>query len=369
MDVTLNRTLLLEELQLIQGVVERRTTIPILSNILLTAEGDRLHFAATDLDVTVYTQCSAVVRREGRTTINGKVFFDLARSLPTDTLDLSFQESRIDVRSGTFKSQLASLDPADFPTLPEIPDGQGFAVDLPTIRRLIDRSMFAVSSEEGHFQYNAALLLLSPKALEMVATDGHRLAWTKAAHAAGTPPFEQQLLPRKVLNQIRHFSAEAETPLYIARGENHLAFRLGDRVLLSRVLEARFPQYERVLVRDNPHRARVQRQELSASLRRVALLASERTHGVQIQFDQDALSLASVGFDLGQAAEVVPCIYSGPTLKVLVNASYILDFLAAVDVPEVEMQLRDSDGPVVMTPTGEQSTMGECIYVIMPIRL
>lgn len=369
MDVTLNRTVLLEELQLIQGVVERRTTIPILSNILLSAEGDRLHLSATDLDVTVYTQCSAVVRREGRTTVQGKVFFDLVRSLPTDTLDLSFEESRVEVRSGTFSSQLASLDPADFPTLPEVPEGQGFAVDLPTLRRLIDRSVFAVSSEEGHFQYNAALLLVSAKALEMVATDGHRLAWAKAAHTAGTPPFEQQLLPRKVLNQLRHLTANAETPLYIARGENHLAFRLGDRVLLSRVLEARFPQYERVLVRDNPHRARVQRQELTAALRRVALLASERTHGVQMQFDHDSIALASVGFDLGQAAEVVPCTFSAQPLKVFVNASYILDFLGAVDTAEVEFQLRDADGPVVMTPAGEDAAMGECLYVIMPIRL
>lgn len=369
MDVTLNRVTLLEELQLIQGVVERRTTIPILSNILLTAEGDRLHLAATDLDVTVYTQCSATVRQEGRTTIHGKVFFDLVRSLPADSLDLSFNEARVEVRSGPFSSQLASLDPADFPTLPEVPDGQGFAVDLALLRRLIDRSVFAVSSEEGHFQYNAALLIVSAKFLEMVATDGHRLAWVKAPHTSGAPPFEHQLLPRKVLNQLRHLSAEASTPLYIARGENHLAFRLGDRVLLSRVLEARFPQYERVLVRDNPHRATVQRQELAGALRRVALLASERTHGVQMQFEKNSIALSSVGFDLGQAAEEISCGYSGQPLKVFVNANYLLDFLNAVEVKEVEVQLRDADGPIVMTPLGEEATVGECLYVIMPIRL
>jgi DNA polymerase-3 subunit beta len=369
MDVTLNRATVLEELQLIQGVVERRTTIPILSNILLTAEGDRLHLAATDLDVTIYTQCSAVVRKEGRTTIHGKVFFDLVRSLPAETLDLSWKEARVEVRSGPFNSQLASLDPADFPTLPEVPDGQGFAIDLAVLRRLIDRSVFAVSAEEGHFQYNAALLLVSAKFLEMVATDGHRLAWVKAPHGSGAPPFEHQLLPRKVLNQLRHLSAEADTPLYVARGENHLAFRLGDRVLLSRVLEARFPQYERVLVRDNPHRARVQRQELGAALRRVALLASERTHGIQMQFEKDSIALASVGFDLGQAAEEVACSYAGQSLKVFVNANYLLDFLGAVDVKEVELQLRDADGPIVITPLGEDAAAGECLYVIMPIRL
>jgi DNA polymerase-3 subunit beta len=369
MDVTLNRVTLLEELQLIQGVVERRTTIPILANILLTAEGDRLHLAATDLDVTVYTQCSATVRREGRTTIHGKVFFDLVRSLPADSLDLSFQESRVEVRSGPFSSQLASLDPADFPTLPEVPEGQGFAINLTVLRRLIDRSMFSVSSEEGHFQYNAALLILSAKFLEMVATDGHRLAWVKAPHAAGTPPFEHQLLPRKVLNQLRHLTSEGDTPLYVARSENHLAFRLGDRVLLSRVLEARFPQYERVLVRDNPHRASVRRQDFAAALRRVSLLASERTHGVQMQFEKDAVSLSSVGFDLGQAAEEITCTYAGQPLKVFVNANYLLDFLNAVDVKDIEMQIRDADGPIVMTPLGEDPAVGECLYVIMPIRL
>jgi len=369
MDVTLNRSVLLEELQLIQGVVERRTTIPILSNILLETEGDRLNLAATDLDVTVFSRCTAVVREQGKTTIHGKVFFDLVRSLPTDSLDLSCHDGRIEVRSGTFTSQLASLDPADFPTLPEVPEGQGFAVDLAILRQLIDRSIFAVSSEEGHFQYNASLLLLSADSLGMVATDGHRLAWVKVPHGSATPPFEQQLLPRKVLNQLRHLVAEEGVPLYIARGENHLAFRLGNRILLSRVLEARFPQYERVLVRDNPHRVKAQRGELAASLRRVALLASERTHGVQIQFDHDSISLASVGFDLGQAAEVVPCSYAGEPLKVFVNASYLLDFLNAVDAEEVELQLRDPDGPIVMTPVGETPERGECLYVIMPIRL
>jgi DNA polymerase-3 subunit beta len=134
-------------------------------------------------------------------------------------------------------------------------------------------------------------------------------------------------------------------------------------------LEARFPQYERVLVRDNPHRATVQRQELAGALRRVALLASERTHGVQMQFEKNSIALSSVGFDLGQAAEEIACGYSGQPLKVFVNANYLLDFLNAVEVKEVEVQLRDADGPIVMTPLGEEATAGECLYVIMPIRL
>jgi DNA polymerase III subunit beta len=369
MDATLNRTLLLDELQLIQGVVERRTTIPILSNVLLRAEGDRLHLAATDLDVTVFTSCPAAVRREGRTTIQGKFFFDLVRSLPSDTLEVRSLETRTEVRSGSFSSQLASLDPGDYPTLPEVPEGQGFAIELPLLHRLIDLSAFAVSSEEGHFQYNAALLILSGSTLAMVATDGHRLAWAKASHSGGQPPFEQQLLPRKVLNQLHHLPAGEGVPLYLARGENHLAFHLGDRVLLSRMLEARFPQYERVLVRDNPHRARAKCHELASALRRVSLLASERTRGVQLDFTADSLALASVGFDLGQASENVACTYAGPELKVFVNANYLLDFLSAVDAETVEFQMRDSDGPIVLKPADEDAKSSECLYVIMPIRL
>lgn len=369
MDLTVNRLALLEELQLIQGVVERRTAIPILSNILLKAEGDRLELAATDLDVTVFARCSAVVRQEGKTTVNGKVFVDLVRSLPADSVDMGAHEARLTVRSGTFTSQLAVLDAADFPTLPEVPEGQGFAVELGVLQRMIDRTAFAVSSEEGHFQYNAALFLLSPESLQMVATDGHRLAWTKIGCGTSTPPFEQQLLPRKVLHQLRRFPADEGARLYLGRGENHLAFRLGDRVLLSRVLEARFPQYERVLVRDNPLRAVVGRHEMLSALRRVALLASERTRGVQMQFDEDSLSLTSVGFDLGQATEMVPCRYRGESVRTLVNATYVLDFLNAVEGAEVEFQLRDADGPVVMSPDVGDGSSGECLYVIMPIRV
>lgn len=369
MDLTLSRAELLEELQLVQGIVERRTTIPILANILLTAEGDRLGIAATDLDVTVYTGCRGTVRQEGRATVQSRLFFDLVRSAPADSLTVSYRENRVDVRSGSFHSQLASLDPGDFPSLPAAPSGQGFGVPLTLLHALIDRTSFAVSSEEGHFQYNAALLRLAGKSLEMVATDGHRLAYAKAAHGAKTVPFEQQLLPRKILSQIRRLAPQGDTPLYLAQGENHLSFRMADRTLLSRVLEARFPQYERVLVRDNPNRVRVGRQELAASLRRVALLTSERTHGVQMTIDREGLTLTSVGFDVGQAEEQVSCSYAGELVKVFVNAQYILDFLGAVETGEIEIQIRDGDGPVVMLPVGDDERIQETLYVIMPIRL
>jgi len=369
MDLTINRSLLLEELQLLQGILDRRTTIPILANMLLTAEGDRLRLAATDLDITLLTGCEATIRQEGSATVPGKTFFDLVRSLPTDTVEVTTTDNRLEIRSGTFQSQVASLNPADYPTLPDVPSGQGFALDVSVFHRLVDATSFAVSSEEGHFQYNAALLLLGVERVEMVATDGHRLAYAKESHFHGAPPFEQQLLPRKVLAQLRRFAAQEGMPLYLARGENHLAFRLGERVLLSRVLEARFPQYDRVLVRDNPHHLVVQRADLGAALRRVALLTSERTRAIQMVVEEDALSLSSHGFELGQAAEVVPCRYTGPTLTLLVNAQYLLDFLASVDVHEVRFQLRETDGPVVVSPVLPAEATGEYLYVIMPIRL
>ncbi len=369
MDLTLNRTVLLDELALIQGIVERRSTMPILADVLLTAQGDRLVLCATDLDITLIASCAAAVRREGRATIRGKMFYEMVRSLPSDSLDLALNDDRVEVRSGTYESKLASLRPEDFPTLPEVPQGQGFAVSQELLHRLIDLTFFAVSPEEGQFQFNAALINVGEKDVEMVATDGHRLAFARDSHNGGIPPFSRQLLPRKVLAQLRRLPENEAEPVYLAQGENHLAFRFGERVLLSRILEARFPQYERVLVRDNPHLAVAQRLELLAALRRVGLLASERTRGVLMRFQPDAISLASVGFDLGQASEVVSCQYQGPPMTIQVNAQFVIDFLAAVMSDEVEMQLRNEGGAVAMVPHGSGSTVADTLYIIMPIRV
>ncbi len=369
MDLTLNRTALLDELALIQGVVERRSTMPILAEVLLTAQGDRLTLSATDLDITFIASCPAAVRREGRATIRGKVFYDMVRSLPSDSLDLALNEDRVEVRSGTYESKLASLRPEEFPTLPEVPKGQGFAVSQQLLQRLIDLTFFAVSPEDGQFQFNAALIKLGEKDVEMVATDGHRLAFARDSHGGGAPPFARQLLPRKVLAQLRRLPENESEPVYLAQGESHLGFRFGERVLLSRILDARFPQYERVLVRDNPYVAVLQRLELLAALRRVGLLASERTRGVLMSFGADALSLASVGFDLGQASEVVSCQYQGPPLAIRVNAQFVIDFLAAVTSEAVEMQLRDEEAAVAMVPRGAGCTVADVLYIIMPIRV
>jgi DNA polymerase-3 subunit beta len=172
-----------------------------------------------------------------------------------------------------------------------------------------------------------------------------------------------------VLAQLRRLAGGENETVYMARGENHLAFRIGERMLLSRLLESRFPQYERVLVRDNPYKLRLRRQEFTAALRRVALLASERTHGVQLQLDTDSIGLSSVGFDIGSGEEQVECEYRGEAMKVFVNAQYMIDFFNAVSTEWVEMRLRDADGPIVLTPVDDDAEITECLYVIMPIRL
>ncbi len=368
MDVTLNRTHLTQELQLLQGVLDRRATIPILTHLLLTASADRLELVATDLDLTIFTYAPASVRREGKVTVHGRVFVDLLRQLPTDSLTLTLQETRLCLQAGSFRSELAVLDPSQYPTLPEVPRGQGFAVRLGLLHTLIDRSAFAVSAEEGHFQYNAALLNLAPDAAEMVGTDGHRLAFVRMNHQGGEPPFTRQLLPRKLLQQLRRLEDGEATPVYLAQGERHLSFRLGERVLLSRLLEARFPQYEKVLIRTHPFRARLSRPELVAAIRRVALLTSDRNHGVFLEFSADILTISSAGFELGQAAEELACEYSGDPLKVFVNAAYLLDFLTSCPEHLVDVQLARADAPLVLQPVAEEGSPAECLYVLMPIK-
>lgn len=368
MDLTVNRLVLLDELSLVQGVLERRSPMPILADVLLTAQGDRLTLSATDLDITLIASCPAAVRREGRATIRGRVFYDLVRALPSDSVDVTLQEERVEVRSGSFESTLASLRPEDFPTLPEIPQGQGFAISQQVFHRLIDLTFFAVAAEEGQFQLNAALLEIGENHIDLVATDGHRLAFARDTHSAGPAPFSRQLLPRKVLAQIRRLPETEGELLYLAQGENHLALRFGERVLLSRLLESRFPQYERVLTRENPHRAVITRTDLLASLRRVGLLTPERTRGVLLGFESDRLSLVSVGFDLGQASEFLPCRYSGPPITVQVNSQFLVDYIAVVPSEEVEIRLRDQAAAVLLLPHGT-SNVTESLYVVMPIRV
>jgi DNA polymerase-3 subunit beta len=232
---------------------------------------------------------------------------------------------------------------------------------------MLDRVAFAITKDDPKFQLNGALVKLLPGEIEIAATDGHRLAVVRANAPDGTPPFEQQLFPRKLLAEFARFS---DDQVLLSMSENHLGFWMGSRVLVSRIVELRFPQYERVIVRDNPNRARVDRKDLLASLRRVSLMAHEKAHGVRFHFDPAGeLTLVSIGYDRGSAEETLAASYQGEGLEIALNAAYVIDVLQALECATVEFQLRDANTQTVVVPVDDDPRLEEYVYVLMPMRL
>jgi DNA polymerase-3 subunit beta len=232
---------------------------------------------------------------------------------------------------------------------------------------LLERVAFSITKDDPKFQLNGALVKLLPGEIEIAATDGHRLAMVRANAPDGQPPFEQQLFPRKLLAELARFT---DDQVLMSAGDNHLGFKMGERTLVSRIVELRFPQYDRVIVRDNPSRARVDRKELLASLRRVSLMAHEKARGVRFRFDPDGeLTLVSIGYDRGSAEETLSLSYQGDSVDIALNAAYLIEVLQVLDCEKVELQLRDANAQCVVVPVDDDPRLEEYIYVLMPMRI
>ena len=368
MELKLQRSLVLQELSILQGVVEHRTTIPILSSILTETIENSLRLVATDLDMTIMTRCPATISGGGRLTLESKVFQNLVRNLPEEDFVLRQAGDSVEIECGRFRSRMSIADADEYPTIPDVPDGGDYGLPLELFQLMLDRVAFAITKDDPKFQLNGALVKLVPGEVEIAATDGHRLAVVRANAPEGAPPpFEQQLFPRKLLTEFARFS---DAQVILSAGENHLGFRMGERTLVSRIVELRFPQYERVIVRDNPNRVRIDRRELLASLRRVSLMAHEKAHGVRFRLDPAGeLTLASIGYERGSAEETLGVSYQGDSLEIALNAAYVMDVLQVLECPTIELQLRDANSQTVLIPVDDDPRLEEYIYVLMPMRL
>jgi len=365
MEIRLNRSEFLGELVPMQGIVERKTTIPILSHLLLTVREDRLHLAATDLDVSLTSWCDAEVRTEGGIAVQAKKLVEIIRSLTADEVMLAQEEPReLTIRSGRSRFRIHGLSPDDFPTLPTLEDTRQVGLPFGDFRRMIAKILFAVSAEESRFQLNGALLKLKDGSLEMVATDGHRLALVEGGlEASGSD--DSVLVPRKALQELQRL--EGDGKIEYRRGEHHLSFRLGRRELICRILEGTFPDYERVIAKDNDKKILFDRKPLADAVQRVALLTGDRARAVRLQFGTDQMVVSAANPDLGEATEEVACDYDGPEFRVGINPDYLTQFLAAVETERVRLELKDENTQCVGYPHEGPDTRYLC--VIMPMRI
>jgi DNA polymerase-3 subunit beta len=375
MELTVAKADLQKELQLCQGVVEKRSTIPILSNVLLRATDGRLQIAATDLDVTILSSCAASITTPGGVTIEAKRLFDVIRSLPDNDVHIAMQENNsILVESGTAKFRLLGLPAEDYPTLPTVTAQETYTIPLDELKTMVSKVIFAITHEETRFQLNGALLKVQPTKMEMVATDGHRMALINFPQGSTSGKKKGSdltiLIPRKALYEIQRLEASEDGNVRFGTSENHLFFEAGERRLLARMIDVNFPNYMEVISRDNDRRVMVDRERLLGTIKRISLVANERTRAVRFDFAPGKLTVSSTNPELGDARETVPIDYAGNPFFVGLNAAYVTDFLSAIDTPTVSLELKDENSQCIGRPAAVNEDLPyEYLYVVMPMRL
>ena len=358
------------ELDLTQGVVERKTTIPILSNLLFEASGSRLTITATDLELSIRTSCEAKVKKDGAGTLPAKKLLDLVRLLPEGEIRFKLLENHwVQVVSDRKTYKLVGMSRDNFPAIPEVPH---LLVKIPAgiISSLIAKTSFAISMEESRYTLNGGLLLLKPDAIVMVATDGHRLALAETDHKfEGLSNETRVLIPKKAMAEVQRLAFEAgdDALIEFSRDDSHLFFRVGERLLISRMLTGQFPNYEAVLPRENKKTVVLERSELNDAVRRVAQLADQRSHTVRLAVAQEGIEISASSPEYGEAKEIIEKEYKGEPLQIGFNAQYVLDFLGAAAEGPIVLELKDEQSAGQMRPLADETYRYR--YVIMPMRI
>src|ERR1051326_8402429 len=371
MEFTVNKSDLVRELGLSQGVVEKKTTIPILSNVLLEAVGERVILTATELELGIRCSCPARVKKEGAGTVPARKLLDYVRLLPEGDVNMKFLENHwASITSGRSRTRIAGMSRESFPELPQMPETIA-EVPIKTLTSMIARTSFAISLEESRFTLNGALLLMRPEGLTMVATDGHRLAFVQAA-LAESGQVEQQfraLVPKKAMAELVKLSDDAgpDGKVIFAGDDNHLFFQVGHRLLMTRKLTGNFPDYERVLPKEHTLTAKLARDEIRSAIERVAQFADERSRAIRVQFTNGEVRIFSSSVETGESEESVISEYDGPDLEIGFNAQYLLDFLRAIPQDHVAFELKDQKSAGEMRPAGDVTDQYR--YVVMPMRI
>ena len=371
MELVVRKNDLLRELQLFQGIVERKNTIPILANVLLEASGDELKLLATDLEVALRSRCKASVSKPGSLTLPAKKLYEIVKSLPETDIRITEDKNGVKVAAERFDSRMQTLPREDFPTLPESAGGATVALAPSAMKEMVSKTQFAITGEDTRFFLNGALFVLRSDSMSLVATDGHRLALVNVnrnGKSAKDPDEENKaILPKKTLGELARLLAEGDNDINYERGENHLFFNVGERLLISRMIDGQFPAYERVIPKGNDKHIEFERDRLTNAVKRVALLSNERSRAVKFQIDKGKVDVTSSSPDLGEAHETLPVEYTGAPMQICFNAQYVLDFLAAVTTDVVALELKDEVSQAVMKPVGADGY--DYTYVIMPMRI
>lgn len=370
MEFSVNRSDLLKELNFLQGVVEKKSTIPIIQNLWIRAKkGEPLTLVATDLESTLRCLCPAQVKVGGTILLPARKLYDLVRSLPDAEITVKTDgndQAIVTCERSRFK--LLSPDPEAFPPLAQVPDSQ-FSVPASILRAMIPRTLFASTQEESRFALNGAQVILSPSTLRVVATDGHRLAFIEKSGVEFKAPKEgiKLLIPKKTLAEVQKLAGDADDEIIkFGKDDNHIFFELGNRLYISRMLAGQFPNYEMVMPKANDKALIIESDRLAATLRRVAYMADDVTHAIKINITEGQIEFSAQSSGSGEGFDALPVPYDGDTYSLAFNVQYLLDFLSVVNVGEISFEFRDEATQIQLRPHGESDYNYR--YVVMPMR-
>jgi DNA polymerase-3 subunit beta len=374
MKLHLEREALLQELGPMQGIVERRSTVPALTHVWLEAKPDGLAIAATDMDISLTSEIPAKVTERGSLTVHARKLHEIMRALSASEVEWAADERQtLSIVAGRSRFRVRGLPPSSFPTLPQLGNQPAlFSVPMEEFRRWVSLVLFAVSGEQSRYQLSGALLKLVPGRLEFVATDGHRLAWLQVERKEISESC-QILIPRKALQELLRL--EGSGAVTVRKSEHYVSFHFPPRELCGRLLDGNFPDYEKVISRDADKFLEVDRREFLNAVERVSLLTGERNRGVRLRLENaESFEISAANPDLGEASEEVVCSYRGEPLAIAFNPDYLVDFLQAVSTAKVRFSMRDEMGQTIAEPMVEKEEaalpVGERYRcVIMPMRL
>jgi DNA polymerase-3 subunit beta len=367
MKATIERATLLKSLGHVQSVVERRNTIPILSNVLIEARDDgSLRLMATDLDLQVDESVPANVTQAGATTLSAHTLFDIIRKLPEGSqVELSAADGKMQVNAGRSRFSLSTLPRDDFPVIAEGELPTRFELPAATLRQIIEKTRFAISTEETRYYLMGIFLHLIDDQLRAAATDGHRLARVTVAKPDGADGMPDVIVPRKAVAELYRLLEEVEGTVEVSLSATKVRFGLGSAVLTSKLIDGTFPDYNRVIPTANDKLLKLDPKSFSAGVDRVSTIASEKTRAVKMSVDRDKITLSVTSPENGVATEEIPADYGSDGLEIGFNARYLLDILGEIDGDTVEVHLADAAAPTLL----RENDKSNALYVLMPMRV
>ena len=365
MKLSITREKLQRGLGAVSATIPTRTTLPVLSNILLRADGDSVQLCGTDLDISVKVAIDAEVEAEGAVTVPAKKFSEITRELEDAPVHLIADQDQIRIECGRSKFKLYGLPEGEFPTFPEVDFSESWKMSAEALQELISHTSFAASTEESRPILNGVLWQLRPESTTMVATNGHRLAMmTKHLHDAGAPEADL-IVPPKALGQVQRLF-DAEEQLEIARSANHLAFRSERRAVFTRLIEGPYPNFDQVIPKDNDKEVVASRAGLESAIRRMAVVASDQTHRVRLLFEPGALKFRVQTPDLGEAEDELAVDYDGESLEIGFNANYLLEVMRYMSDDDVKFSFKAPERAATLQPAEGGS---DYLCLVMPLRL